>query len=177
MTLFAFSGSLSPNISPKTMGLTCHERPNLSLSQPHLPFSPPSESFSHSSSTSSCVSSLRKRSWLREFEVRAAVQAISSSPLSGRSRSSRTIRAGTVLITGIAQDTDEFLNTETLKAALRLLANHKTGDFFHVAPRILLSRCASFRPPRELDHRAVSTGTVRAPGLSGDAMACQGTGR
>src|SRR5206468_3604624 len=42
---FALSGSLS--MSPRTTGLTCHDNPNLSLSQPHGPVDPPSaESFS-----------------------------------------------------------------------------------------------------------------------------------
>src|SRR6266513_1540753 len=60
MTLRDFSGSLSPNISPKAEGMICHDRPYLSLSQPHLLFSPPSECFSHNSSTSSCVSQFMK---------------------------------------------------------------------------------------------------------------------
>src|SRR5712692_6473240 len=60
MTLFAFSASLSCNISPKAEGMICHDSPYLSLSQPHLPFSPPSESFSHSVSTSCCVSQFTK---------------------------------------------------------------------------------------------------------------------
>src|SRR6266853_7052224 len=60
MTLFDFSGSLSCNNLLKRDGTTCHDRPNLSFSQPHLPFSPPVESFSHSSSTSSCVSQFMK---------------------------------------------------------------------------------------------------------------------
>src|SRR6185437_7234992 len=55
-----FAGSLSCNILPRIEGMICQDRPYLSLSQPHLPFSPPSESFSHSSSTSSCVSQLTK---------------------------------------------------------------------------------------------------------------------
>src|SRR5688572_28054797 len=56
MTLCAFSGSLSPNISPNAEGIICQDTPNLSLSQPHLDYSPPSAvSFSHSSSTSACV--------------------------------------------------------------------------------------------------------------------------
>src|SRR5215831_5914143 len=47
MTRFAFPASRSANISPRKTGLTCHETPNLSLSQPHLPVDPPSaESFS-----------------------------------------------------------------------------------------------------------------------------------
>src|SRR2546426_12262977 len=41
MTLFAFSASLSCNISPKAEGMICHDRPYLSFSQPHLCFSPP----------------------------------------------------------------------------------------------------------------------------------------
>src|ERR1700720_748792 len=36
-------------------GTICHDTPYLSLSQPQLSFFPPSESFSHSSSTSCCV--------------------------------------------------------------------------------------------------------------------------
>src|SRR6266478_2925438 len=60
MTLFGFSASLSCNSLPKAEGMICHDRPYLSLSQPHLCFSPPSESFSHSSSTSRCVSQYTK---------------------------------------------------------------------------------------------------------------------
>src|ERR1700674_1394446 len=56
MTLFDFSGSLSCISSPRTVGTICHDKPYLSLSQPHLDFSPPSESFSQKPSTSSCVS-------------------------------------------------------------------------------------------------------------------------
>src|SRR5713226_3312754 len=55
MALFAFSASLSCSILPKTDGTICHDRPYLSFSQPHLCFSPPSESFFHRSSTSCCV--------------------------------------------------------------------------------------------------------------------------
>src|SRR2546430_707283 len=56
MTLFDFAASLSFIISPKTVGTICHDKPYLSLSQPHLDFSPPAESFSQNLSTSSCVS-------------------------------------------------------------------------------------------------------------------------
>src|SRR3989441_368562 len=55
MTRFDFSGSLSCSISTKTVGTTCHETPNLSLSQPHWTSSPPAESFSQKWSTSSWV--------------------------------------------------------------------------------------------------------------------------
>src|SRR4051812_11260333 len=58
MTLFDFSGSLSCSIWSRADGTTCHERPYLSFSQPHLDFSPPSESFCQNQSTSSCVSQL-----------------------------------------------------------------------------------------------------------------------
>ncbi len=37
MTRFDFSGSLSCNISINAEGTTCHDNPNLSLSQPHWP--------------------------------------------------------------------------------------------------------------------------------------------
>src|SRR5216684_7062872 len=60
MTRFAFSTSLSCNSLPRTDGMICHDRPYLSFSQPHLFFSPPAESFSHSSSTSCCVSQFTK---------------------------------------------------------------------------------------------------------------------
>src|SRR3979411_892980 len=60
MTLFAFLGSLSPSILPKADGMICHDRPYLSCSQPHLSFLPPAESFSHSTSTSCCVSTFTK---------------------------------------------------------------------------------------------------------------------
>src|ERR1700730_16174603 len=60
MTLFDFSGSLSCSSLPKSDGTICHDKPYLSFSQPHLCFCPPSESFSHSSSTSCCVSQVTK---------------------------------------------------------------------------------------------------------------------
>src|SRR6267142_4816305 len=56
MTRFDFAASLSCNSSTKTVGMTCHDRPYLSLSQPHLDFFPSFESFSHRLSTSCCVS-------------------------------------------------------------------------------------------------------------------------
>src|SRR5260370_41113404 len=60
MTRFAFSVSLSCNCLPKMDGMTCHDTPNLSCSQPHLSFLPPAESLSHSSSPSCCVSQFTK---------------------------------------------------------------------------------------------------------------------
>src|SRR5712691_7945665 len=60
MTIFDFWRNLSCNILPKAEGMTCQDKPYLSYSQPHLPSSPPSESFSHSSSTSRCVSQFTK---------------------------------------------------------------------------------------------------------------------
>src|ERR1700686_1138175 len=60
MTLFAFLASLSCNNLPRIEGMICHDRPYLSFSQPHLSFFPPFESFSHSSSTSCCVSQYTK---------------------------------------------------------------------------------------------------------------------
>src|SRR3972149_6049876 len=61
ITRFALSGSLSPNISPKADGIICHDKPYLSLSQPHMLSSPPSAvSFTHNSSTSSWVSQSTK---------------------------------------------------------------------------------------------------------------------
>src|SRR5438552_4012335 len=59
-TVCDFCGSGSFISLPKTLGMICHDKPNLSLSQPQRLFSPPAESFSHSSSTSSCVSQLTK---------------------------------------------------------------------------------------------------------------------
>jgi hypothetical protein len=41
MTRLAFSGSGSFSSSPRARGTTCHETPNLSVSQPQGPFSPP----------------------------------------------------------------------------------------------------------------------------------------
>src|SRR5206468_12816849 len=46
----------SCSISPKTVGTTCHDTPNLSLSHPHWTSWPPPESFSQKWSTSACVS-------------------------------------------------------------------------------------------------------------------------
>src|SRR3989442_9643711 len=45
----------SPIISPSAGGTTCHDTPKRSLSQPHGPSSPPSESRFQVSSSSSCV--------------------------------------------------------------------------------------------------------------------------
>src|SRR5262249_37075103 len=50
-----FAGSLSWIISIRAVGITCHETPNLSLSQPHWTSSPPAESFVQKWSTSACV--------------------------------------------------------------------------------------------------------------------------
>ena len=50
-----FSGSGSASSSGRTVGTICHERPNRSLSQPHGPSSPPSESALQNASTSACV--------------------------------------------------------------------------------------------------------------------------
>src|ERR1041385_820891 len=44
----------------KAEGTICHDRPNLSFNQPHLPFSPPCESFSQNSSTSCWLSQLTR---------------------------------------------------------------------------------------------------------------------
>src|SRR2546430_7067094 len=52
MTLCDTAGSGSLRSSGSAVGTICHDRPNLSLSQPHICCSPPAESFSHSSSTS-----------------------------------------------------------------------------------------------------------------------------
>src|ERR1700680_813763 len=60
MTRPDFSGSGSLISLPKAVGITCQDTPNLSSSQPHLFFFPPSQSFSHISSTSSCVSQFTK---------------------------------------------------------------------------------------------------------------------
>jgi hypothetical protein len=51
-----FAGSLSPISSINAVGTTCHETPNLSLSQPHWTSWPPADSFVQKWSTSSCVS-------------------------------------------------------------------------------------------------------------------------
>jgi len=51
---FSRSGSLSS--SGSAVGMTCHDTPNLSLSQPHGPCSPPSDSLVQHASTSPCPS-------------------------------------------------------------------------------------------------------------------------
>jgi hypothetical protein len=60
ITLCDFCGSLSPNNSPNAFAMICHVTPNLSFSQPHCIISPPADSFSHNSSTSSWVSQFTK---------------------------------------------------------------------------------------------------------------------
>ena len=54
------SGSGSPSSSPSAVGMICQDRPYRSLSHPHGPSSPPSESADQSASTSSCVSQLTR---------------------------------------------------------------------------------------------------------------------
>src|SRR5688572_29861429 len=56
MTLSDFPPSLYRNISSHPGETIWHDRPYLSFSQPHCPFSPPAESFSHILSISFCVS-------------------------------------------------------------------------------------------------------------------------
>src|SRR5882757_6443800 len=56
MTLADFAASLSCSILPRAEGMICQDKPYLSWSQPHLLGFPPSQSFSHSSSTSAWVS-------------------------------------------------------------------------------------------------------------------------
>src|SRR6266545_4125553 len=58
MTRCDFSRSGSESSLGRAVGTTCHERPNLSLSHPQTPSSPPSESVLQYLSTSSCVSQL-----------------------------------------------------------------------------------------------------------------------
>src|SRR5579859_2257625 len=75
ITRFDFSGSGSCISCISARGMICQERPNLSFSQPHRLFSPPAESFSQSSSTSSWVSQIdEERNRLSKVEHRAAVQ-------------------------------------------------------------------------------------------------------
>src|SRR5436309_6145229 len=45
---------------PSVDGMICHHSPYLSFNQPQRLFSPPADSFSHSSSTSACVSQSAK---------------------------------------------------------------------------------------------------------------------
>src|SRR6266571_2314418 len=55
MTRCDFVASLLLISSTKTVGTICHERPNLSLSQPHCTSLPPAESFLQYRSSSVCV--------------------------------------------------------------------------------------------------------------------------
>src|ERR687887_624323 len=84
MTLSDFSASLSCIISPKTLGTICHETPNLSFNQPHCSTSPPpSESFSHRLSTSSCVSQLTRNDIAGEnLKIGPPFKAMNSCPSS-----------------------------------------------------------------------------------------------
>src|SRR5713226_8150013 len=56
MTASEFPDSGWASISPKASGMTCHDTPNRSVSQPQGPSLPPSESLVQTSSSSSCVS-------------------------------------------------------------------------------------------------------------------------
>src|SRR5687767_5199854 len=67
--------SLSLNSSANTVGTICHERPNLSLSQPHCTSLPPAESFLQNLSTSACV-------WQFTTNDTASVNLNSGPPLS-----------------------------------------------------------------------------------------------
>src|SRR5690242_4528364 len=85
MTLSDFLASLSSNISPKALGTICHDTLNLSFNQPHCSFSPPSESFSHKSSTSSCVLQFTKNDMAGEnLKTGPPFNAINSCPSSSK---------------------------------------------------------------------------------------------
>ena len=71
------SGLGSSSSSVSTVGTICQDTPYRSSSQPHSPFRPPSESVSHSWSTSSCVSQFTMS------EI-AGVKVNSGPPLSAR---------------------------------------------------------------------------------------------
>src|SRR5437870_9121545 len=58
MALAAPCGSFPCSTSGSAVGTICHDKPYLSLSQPHWLFCPPADSFSQYSSTSACVSQL-----------------------------------------------------------------------------------------------------------------------
>src|SRR6266404_4021691 len=55
MTRCDLAASLLPSNSPNTVGTICHDRPYLSLSQPHCTSFPPAESVFQNRSTSACV--------------------------------------------------------------------------------------------------------------------------
>jgi hypothetical protein len=75
MTRRDFSGSGSLINLGKAVGTICQDTPNLSFSQPQRDFWPPAESFSHSSSTSSCVSQfITSEIASFELKLRPAVQ-------------------------------------------------------------------------------------------------------
>src|SRR5215469_1397950 len=83
MTLSDLFVSLCCNISPNTLGTICHDTPNLSFNHPHSSFSPPSESLSQSSSTSSCVSQFTKNDIAGEnLKTGPPFNAINSCPSS-----------------------------------------------------------------------------------------------
>src|SRR5919197_204390 len=85
MTLLDLFASLSCIILPKILGTICHETPNLSFNQPHCSSFPPSESFSHKSSTSCCVSQLTKNDIAGEnLKIGLPFNAINCCPSSSK---------------------------------------------------------------------------------------------
>src|SRR5215467_2557159 len=115
MTRFDFSASLSPRSLPRTEGMICQDRPYLSFSQPHRSFLPPSESFSHSSSTSCCVAQFTKK------EI-AGVKLNSGPPLSAKNSCPSSSKVADITVPfgpdppspeRVTLTTLEFLKTET----------------------------------------------------------------
>src|SRR5215213_589339 len=106
----AFSRSGSPSISPSAVGIICHERPYLSLSQPQLPSSPPSAvNLFHNSSTSSCVLQLTKN----DIDSLNLKTGPAFNPINSCPSSSKLTDWAMPLGPGVTLSTLEFLKMET----------------------------------------------------------------
>src|SRR5882762_11517770 len=114
--------------------MICHDRPYLSLSQPHLSFFPPADSFSHSSSTSCCVSQFTKNDTAGE-KVKCGP------PLSAKKSCPSSWNVGDITVPfgpgpaspyRVTLPTFEFLKMETEKfiASSAWWSNHKNGLIF-----------------------------------------------
>src|SRR6266498_3035443 len=109
ITLFALTGSLSPNISPNAEEMICQDNPYLSLSQPHLLSSPPlAISLLHNSSTSACVLQSTKNEMASlNLNSGPALKPMNSCP-----SSSKLTEAALPLGPGVTPRTFEFLKME-----------------------------------------------------------------
>src|SRR5690349_1411321 len=112
--------------------MICHDRPYLSLSQPHLLSSPPSAvSLSHSSSTSSCEWQFTRK----EIDSLNLNSGPAFSPMNSCPSSSKLTDMALPLGPGVTPRTFEFLKMETYRfiASSASVSNHKNGVIFFIS--------------------------------------------